>query len=90
VWSVIGQFGGDWHPLVARVSLTGTGVGQLRKIETLDGKEIFERLDAVDNAKRFFRYTSSRDSCFPLHRHARSDAQGQRLRRRLARAISGI
>ena len=39
VWSLIGQFGGDWHPLVARVSLTGTGVGQLRKIETLDRKE---------------------------------------------------
>jgi len=58
VWSLIGQFGGDWHPLVARVSLTGTGVGQLRKIETPDGKEFIERLDAVDNTKRFFRYTS--------------------------------
>ena len=56
VWSLIGQFGGDWHPLVARVSLTGTGVGQLRKIETLDRKEIVERLDAVDNTKRFYRY----------------------------------
>jgi hypothetical protein len=56
VWSLIGQFGGDWHPLVARVSLTGTGVGQLRKIETLDRKEIVERLDAIDNAKRFYRY----------------------------------
>src|SRR5215468_4998499 len=58
VWSLIGQFGGDWHPLVARVSLTGTGVGQLRKIEMVDGKELVERLDAVDNAKRFFRYTN--------------------------------
>jgi len=58
VWSLIGQFGGDWHPLVARVSLIGTGVGQLRKIDTLDGKEFVERLDAVDNAKRFFRYTN--------------------------------
>ena len=56
VWSLIGQFGADWHPLVARVSLTGTGVGQLRKIETLDRKEIVERLDAVDNTKRFYRY----------------------------------
>jgi hypothetical protein len=58
VWSLIGQFGGDWHPLVARVSLIGTGVGQLRKIDMLDGKEFVERLDAVDNAKRFFRYTN--------------------------------
>jgi Polyketide cyclase / dehydrase and lipid transport/Domain of unknown function (DUF4331) len=56
VWSLVGQFAGDWHPLVARVSLIGTGVGQLRKIETLDRKEIVERLDAIDNAKRFYRY----------------------------------
>ena len=58
VWSLIGQFGGDWHPMAASVSVIGTGVGQLRKIEMLDGKEIVERLDAIDNAKRFFRYTS--------------------------------
>ena len=58
VWSLIGQFGGDWHPLVARVSLMGTGVGQLRKIAMVDGREFVERLDAVDNAQRFFRYTN--------------------------------
>jgi hypothetical protein len=57
VWSLIGQFNLDWHPLVARVSLTGTGTGQLRRIETLDGNEIVERLDTVDNIKRFYRYT---------------------------------
>ena len=49
---MIGPFGLDWHPLVARVRLTGTGIGQLRTIETLDGKEIVERLEAIDNAKR--------------------------------------
>jgi Polyketide cyclase / dehydrase and lipid transport/Domain of unknown function (DUF4331) len=58
VWSLVGEFGGVWHPLTARVSLTGTGIGQLRTIETLDGKEIIERLEAIDNAKRFFRYTN--------------------------------
>jgi Polyketide cyclase / dehydrase and lipid transport/Domain of unknown function (DUF4331) len=57
VWSLIGQFSLDWHPLVARASLVGAGIGQLRRIETLDGKEIVERLDAVDDAKRFYRYT---------------------------------
>ena len=57
VWSLVGGFSLDWHPLVARVSLTGAGIGQLRTIETLDGKEIVERLDAMDNAKRFYRYT---------------------------------
>ncbi|WFU45490.1 SRPBCC family protein (plasmid) [Bradyrhizobium sp. CB82] len=58
VWSLIGQFGGAWHPLVAKVSLTGTGTGQLRTIGTVDGKEMVERLEAIDNAKRFFRYTN--------------------------------
>ena len=38
VWLLIGQFNLDWHPLVARVSLTGTGTGQLRRIETRDGR----------------------------------------------------
>jgi len=58
VWSLIGEFGGDWHPLVARISLTGAGVGQLRAIETLDGHEIVERLEAIDDAKRSLRYAN--------------------------------
>ena len=58
VWSLIGDFGGAWHPLNARVSVTGTGIGQLRTIETLDGREIVERLEAVDNVRRCFRYTN--------------------------------
>jgi hypothetical protein len=31
---------------------------QLRTIETLDGQEIVERLEAIDDTKRFFRYTN--------------------------------
>jgi hypothetical protein len=58
VWALIGQFGGAWHPLVAKIQLTGRGIGELRTIETLDGKEIVERLEAIDNAKRFYRYTN--------------------------------
>ena len=58
VWSLIGQFGGAWHPLNARVNLTGTGIGQLRTILTLDGQQIVERLEAIDNAKRFLRYSN--------------------------------
>src|SRR5215475_9558693 len=56
VWSVVGQFSLDWHPAVARVSLIGEGVGQLRRLETRDGREIVERLEAIDNAKRVYRY----------------------------------
>jgi hypothetical protein len=58
VWSAIGSFDLSWHPRVARVRLTGTGSGQLRTIETLDGREIIERLEAIDNAKRSMRYAS--------------------------------
>ena len=57
VWSLIGQFGGAWNPLVAKVRLTGTGIGQLRTIEMIDGSEIVERLEALDDGKRFFRFS---------------------------------
>ena len=55
---MIGDFGGSWHPLTARVSVTGSGIGQLRTIETLDGQNIVERLEMIDDAKRLFRYTN--------------------------------
>jgi hypothetical protein len=58
VWSLIGDFGGAWHPLNAGISVTGTGVGQLRTIETLDGREIVERLETIDHVRRCFRYTN--------------------------------
>ncbi|MGA8037808.1 MAG: SRPBCC family protein [Candidatus Acidiferrales bacterium] len=59
VWAVIGQFGNlMWHPLLASEKLTGTGVGQLRTVETIDGKQIVERLEFVDDAQRLYRYTS--------------------------------
>jgi hypothetical protein len=59
VWELIGQFGvATWHPLIAEVRLTGTGPGQLRTIETIDGKQIIERLEAVDNSGRFYRYAN--------------------------------
>jgi hypothetical protein len=57
VWSLIGQFSLDWHPAVARVRLIGEGVGQLRRLETRDGREIVERLEEVDDTKRSYRYS---------------------------------
>ncbi|WP_375780224.1 DUF4331 family protein [Bradyrhizobium sp. ma5] len=59
VWDLIGQFGAAyWHPLISEIRLTGTGLGQLRTIETIDGKQIIERLEAVDNSGRFYRYAN--------------------------------
>ena len=57
VWSLLGLFNLEWHPAVARTRLTGTGIGQLRRIETRDGSEIIERLEEVDNARRSYRYS---------------------------------
>ena len=62
VWAAIGKFDGMWHPLVASVKLTGEGIGQLRTIESIDGKQIIERLEAMDNSQRLYRYTMSADS----------------------------
>ena len=59
VWALIGSFGDlSWHPLAAAVVLTGTGIGQLRTAETIDGKRIIERLTATDPTARSYSYTS--------------------------------
>jgi hypothetical protein len=59
VWAAIGKFANlMWHPLVASVRLTGTGVGQLRTIELIDGKVVIEHLVAVDDPQRLYRYTN--------------------------------
>ncbi|WP_260735481.1 DUF4331 family protein [Tunturiibacter lichenicola] len=57
VWALIGDFGAVWEPLVASIITVGTGVGQLRTIETIDGKRIIERLEAIDNSQRSYRYS---------------------------------
>jgi hypothetical protein len=57
VWSLIGQFNLLWHPHVTDAHLIGTGIGQLRRLETSDGRAIIERLDDVDDAKRSYRYS---------------------------------
>jgi hypothetical protein len=51
VWDTIGKFDSlAWHPLVANVETTGYGIGQIRRIGTIDGKVIIERLTALDDA----------------------------------------
>ena len=59
VWELIGRFGDlYWHPLVADIKLIGSGVGALRGVETIDGKQITDRLDAVDDSSRSYRYSN--------------------------------
>jgi Domain of unknown function (DUF4331)/Polyketide cyclase / dehydrase and lipid transport len=57
VWTLIGPFGAMWNPLISRIQLLGTGVGQLRTIETIDGKQMIDRLEATDDPQRSYRYT---------------------------------
>src|SRR5271163_1762788 len=54
VWALIGGFGRMWHPLIAKIQPIGTGAGQLRINKTIDGKQIVERLEEVDNTQRFY------------------------------------
>ncbi len=56
VWQAIGGFGSRWHPLVAKLTLAGEGPGQLRRIETIDGKIMIERLSERDEAQKIYRY----------------------------------
>jgi hypothetical protein len=56
VWAVVGEFGGHWHPLIASIEIIGEGIGELRRIEVIDGKQIVERLEAMDDAGRSYRY----------------------------------
>jgi hypothetical protein len=57
VWSLVGQFDSTWSPLIASLRTTGAGLGQLREIETVDGKTIVERLDSLDTASKTLTYT---------------------------------
>ena len=56
VWALIGQFA-DLASVDRQDSAVRRGVGQLRTIETIDGKQIIERLEAMDNSQRIYRYT---------------------------------
>ena len=83
VWSLIGPFAPTWHPRSRRVRSTGRGVGQLRTIETVDGREIVERLEAIDDAKRSYRYTRRRR--VPASHYT---GAARRLRRRASGSVA--
>jgi Domain of unknown function (DUF4331)/Polyketide cyclase / dehydrase and lipid transport len=78
VWAAIGDFAKNWNPAFAALKTIGTGLGQVREIETIYGKRIFERLDLVDQANLTLKYTVL--SGLPAHpnRHTLSvKPQGQ-------------
>jgi hypothetical protein len=58
VWALIGAFGSAWQPVIAKITTLGTGIGQVRVLETIDGKEMIDRLDAMEGLQRTYRYTT--------------------------------
>lgn len=58
-WSRIGGFGSvaDWHPMLARVDVDGSGPGAVRTAHGKDGSQQRERLDGVDEQQHAYRYT---------------------------------
>lgn len=57
VWALVGKFDGRWNPLIASIKTVGAGVGQLREIETVDGKTIIERLESMDQSTLTLTYS---------------------------------
>ena len=88
VWSVIGKFGGYWHPLIADIKLIGAGIGELRVVETVDGKQIIERLEALDDFEQVLPILEHRrHSRVKLHGDTRSQAEWRWKFCRMARGI---
>jgi hypothetical protein len=57
VWLLVGKFDSRWNPLISSIKTVGSGVGQLREIETVDGKTIIERLDSIDQSTLTLTYS---------------------------------
>ena len=55
-WAIVGRFSLDWHPDIAKVELIGDGIGQLRRLTTVVGHEVVERLEAIDASNWWYRY----------------------------------
>lgn len=59
LWEAVGSFQsvGDWHPMLAQVEAEGDGPGAIRRATTHDGSQQVERLQEIDAAGHFYRYT---------------------------------
>ncbi len=89
VWKTVGRFDGEWHPLIASVETVGTGVGQLRKVQTVDGSVIVERLERLDNDARFIEYLPyQRPARLRLYKPAFCPGCRERLSGRMANELS--
>ncbi len=58
VWDLVGDFGaiGKWLPGVAECRCEGDGIGMLRRLRLANGGALVERLEDMNDAKRFYSY----------------------------------
>lgn len=59
LWQTIGSFQGvgDWHPMLSQVEGQGETPGATRTATAKDGTQQVERLQEIDPAQHFYRYT---------------------------------
>ncbi|MCE2491848.1 MAG: SRPBCC family protein [Alphaproteobacteria bacterium] len=67
VWEAIGKFStiNSWLPPIASCEADGDAVGHMRKLTTVDGAVVYERLDSIDDGARTYSYSIT-DSPLPL------------------------
>jgi hypothetical protein len=58
VWQTISAIGGvdKWLSLITTCSVEGTGAGAKRICTTADGATLYERIEAIDQENKIFRY----------------------------------
>jgi hypothetical protein len=66
MWRVIGDFGAacQYLSMVVDCTVTGTGVGALRRLTSADGSTIVERLDRLDDVAHRLNYALLTDTPF--------------------------
>lgn len=67
VWEIVGKFSAidSWLPPIASCEADGDAVGDMRKLTTVDGAVVHERLDSIDDDARTYSYLIT-DSPLPL------------------------
>jgi hypothetical protein len=58
VWAAIRNIGGleRWFPIIAACRVEGDGVGAIRFLGLVDGRELRDRIEEIDDSARRFRY----------------------------------
>jgi hypothetical protein len=59
VWDLVGNFGriAKWVPWVAESRVEGEGIGMRRYLTLVNGASLIERLDEMNEAERYYRYS---------------------------------